>query len=396
MSTTVRRITSEARLRGELLSACDQGLLAPQRPHAQLGFVDLIIRIVRRGDREALRELHDHRTPLLHGRDGRQLRISEYLDLLKNGGLTGPWCEEDASILERAYDLTIDKLSHLPNRTRCKSRGPDCRFYFRAFLKHLRRRRRASKTIGALEMELLAASVLRGLITRHFYFSCLEARRRGDRSARRFFWSVQGRTICLKFPPGMTARQCRDWLESNVTTVRPIVQSTVMSVQAVIDERLFFPQSLARRIARPITSSVAAKTPSHFAANGGDADRSLAHFIAHEKAEMIDHQRPAIQALGKSALIALVQRVFEDVASGQYRPSVVARTFGLSKAAMSRFAGSRWSTRAHAEPANIPDLWRNMAQILAGDEGFIEAAKKAGVWDRVVSIARPSTDGSRP
>lgn len=192
----------------------------------------------------------------------------------------------------------------------------------------------------------------------------------------------------------MTARQCRAWLESNVTTVRPIALPAVTGVQAIIDERLFPPQLAARRNARPITPSTAIQTPARLAADGGEADGRLAHFIACEKAEMIDQQRPAIRALGKSALMALVLRVFEAVVSGKYRPSAVARAFGLSKAAMTRFAGSRWSTRPHGSPAGVPDLWRNMAQILATDEKFIEAAVKIGVWKRIASLAQPSTDGS--
>ena len=117
--------------------------------------------------------------------------------------------------------------------------------------------------------------------------------------------------------------------------------------------------------------------------------KGLAEAVAHEKAESIDRQRPAIRRMGPQRLEQMIRRIFDDMGAGVHSDIAIARDFGLSKPTYSRFAGSRWrqSPRRAAE-GMIPDLWRNTAQVLACYPTFTEAAKEAGVW----GVIRQSLD----
>jgi hypothetical protein len=122
----------------------------------------------------------------------------------------------------------------------------------------------------------------------------------------------------------------------------------------------------------------------------------LAAAIASEKADSIEEQRPAIQDLGKAKLKELVCCIFECLADGEYNSAEVSARYRLSKATMSRFAGTRWMGSDDGIEM-IPDLWRNTAHVLAYHSDFRTAAKKAGVWGKVSMISnnRNSVAGGR-
>ena len=109
----------------------------------------------------------------------------------------------------------------------------------------------------------------------------------------------------------------------------------------------------------------------------------LTEIIAAEKSADINKQRPAIRKIGPERLEQMILRIFEGLRQGEYLDAEIARTFNISKASFSRFAGKRWSSGSE----NIPDLWRNTARVIAKHEVFREMAQKAGVWDKVKSAA---------
>ena len=113
------------------------------------------------------------------------------------------------------------------------------------------------------------------------------------------------------------------------------------------------------------------------------AEHGLGTFVAREKCLRINEQRRAIRRLGRCLLSALIHRVFEVQATDSVPDHVIANEFGLSKATYSRFAGSRWSGY---DDKSIPDLWRNVAQIVAHVPSFREAATRAGVWSLIETI----------
>lgn len=118
----------------------------------------------------------------------------------------------------------------------------------------------------------------------------------------------------------------------------------------------------------------------------------LAETVAEEKADNIEYQRPAIQSLGQTRLRRLVCRIFDDLVSERYEAKNIATEFGLSKSTFSRFAGSRWNNSPEGNALGpVPDLWRNLAHILASHSTFRKAAKKAGVWRQVCNVISPET-----
>ena len=90
------------------------------RSYRAYSLVSLVGRIVRRADTRAVRELHDHRTVFQY--EGRWLRLAEYLGQLRAGALARKWCHGDATVLEQAYDLALDKFCRLPSRSSRRGR----------------------------------------------------------------------------------------------------------------------------------------------------------------------------------------------------------------------------------------------------------------------------------
>ncbi|MFH1742659.1 MAG: hypothetical protein ABIH23_26945 [bacterium] len=147
--------------------------------YQNLSFVQLIEHILYESDSEALRHLWNDR-PLFRGENGQRVRFIEFVTHLfkvaeRRGG----------ELAKRAYDLTIDKFSHLPDTRSCESIGvsrhedhkTDCRFYFRAFLERMEKEKQEGTYMGQIEEEELAARVLQGLVRRHFSLSMLECMR---------------------------------------------------------------------------------------------------------------------------------------------------------------------------------------------------------------------------
>ena len=107
------------------------------RKYQNLSLVELAEHIVRCSDREALRELHDHR-PLFRLRDSVSLLFVDFVDLICSSLWASRFANGNMAILDRARDLTVDKFSNLPDSnappTGRRNGGPDCRNYFRTFL----------------------------------------------------------------------------------------------------------------------------------------------------------------------------------------------------------------------------------------------------------------------
>lgn len=358
--------------------------------YRRLPLVELIELIAHHGDLAALRELHEHRT-IFHHKRGPGLRLVEYLQRLRESSVAQRLCGHNANILDRAYDLTNDKFSRLPGNpasrgrrqaARGRQRGPDCRYYFRAFLEYVAQNAKTSRS--ALEAELFAARRLQTFVYRHFLFSCKDAARQEPGASRTFFWRVNGRGIRVWMPSDMSRVQCKGWLKANVEAPDFRRPGERKRVQGIIDQRLGrpavlrFSQALGEKAGRMSKCQSIPWSVQHEMSTGG-----LAAAVAREKAQAIHRQRPAIRRLGPDQLARMIRCIFEELAAGTYKDSEVAHEFGLSKPTFSRFAGSRWSRRDTSATV-IPDLWRNTAQVLAGNAVFTESAKAAGIWDQVI------------
>ena len=83
------------------------------RVYQSLSLANLTERIVRYDDRDALREFHDHR-PLFLIRGKSPMLLAEFVDELCRCQWTLRFSNSNSAILDRAYDLTIDKFSNIP------------------------------------------------------------------------------------------------------------------------------------------------------------------------------------------------------------------------------------------------------------------------------------------
>jgi hypothetical protein len=113
----------------------------------------------------------------------------------------------------------------------------------------------------------------------------------------------------------------------------------------------------------------------------------FAEFIAREKAASVALQRPAIRALGSDKLAEFVLAVMENLLDKERTEEEIARAFGLSKSAYSRFAGSRWNGVKTNKRGTIADLWVNVSHVLAKNPMFVDVARQAGVFGPARDIA---------
>jgi len=318
--------------------------------------------------------------------------LAEFLSALcatpQAQALTG----HSVALAELAYDLTIDKFANLPSdqvaSANGKRAGSDCRCYLQSFLDRMAKWKAGNPGADPLREEIAASRTLQRQVVRAFQRSCLEARRSCNPGRSRYAWHVDGRVLYVWVPAWMPGHERRDWLEANVENADPGRPGERRRVQSIIDERLGVPRQVRLDETSRTAASHPVSLPREHSVEGGVSVRGLAQVVAEEKAENLHLQRPAIRALGQPALRDLILRIFGDLGEGRYEEKRLARAFGLSRATLSRFAGSRW----HPEPGSQPpDLWVNVAQTLASHQAFAEAAEEAGVWREVEAIleARP-------
>jgi hypothetical protein len=367
---------------------------APRRPYCSDSLLQLIKRIAHDADAAALQELHDHRRVFSWGDSG-ALRLTEFLDQLRQSQLTRSWCAHDANTADRAYDLALDRFSVLQaeppaggtaakRAARLKRHRVDCRSYYVALLRHVQQVLGERGTVSPIQEELLVARALERLVYRHFRLACLEAARR-DSPARRFRWQVDGVTVTLWMPRWMSPGQCRRWLSDHVTGPGQVMRSARQQIQALIDRELnvhMRARGQADMFAEAVVDAVAEAAPSLVASQRVIID-GLAAAVAEEKIQCIEQQRDSIRRLGPRKLRRLIITIFGHVLGDSRSDAELAAAFNLSKTAYSHFAGSRWF--ANARRRVIPTLWKNTAQVIAANEAFAEAAKAAGVWDRVLA-----------
>jgi hypothetical protein len=367
--------------------------------YGKMALVELGERIAEKGDKDALREVLENRF-FFHHLHKSIVRPVEYIASLKDNKIARRWCGYDDRILEDAYDLTIDKFFNIPaenqeNFEQSGPPGPDCRYYYKAFAQYARRRLAQKRPANTIEAELIAAEMLRRLIARHFHLSCLEAQRRAYELRRRYMWELDGLTLYIQLPIELPGRQCRKWLETNISDVDPKRPGEQDRVQAVVDRLLMRRKIVSIHYIRGGVENIPADTETIPATAEQDISvNGLAETVACEKAENIKRHRPAIRLLGPQKLKQLIHMIFAKLARGQYEEGKIADQFGLSRATFSRFAGSRWRRSCNDTiVSTVPDLWINTANTLAGHTNFVRAAQSAGVWKRVSQISIAEAKG---
>jgi hypothetical protein len=334
-------------------------------------------------------ELHNNRR-LFYYHSDQPLRLAEFIDKLRQSKPAWRWCNGHSQVLEEAYDLTISKFSGLPDTEKeasgLKSQGPDCRYYYEAFIRHAAKKMDEKTFNNEAARERQSARLLQNLVVRHFRLSCCECRGKSRDLTKRYLWKLDGCTMNLLLPVDIPSNQTARWLQENIPDVNPSRPGERSRVQARIDEL-----AVRRKILslENITMNEAAACTicSQLDTDDELTVKKLAEVIADEKAKAIDSQRPAIRQLGRVRLKKLIVEIFESLSCGTYEALSLARDFGVSPATLSRFAGSRWSGEDGSNKP-VPDLWVNTARMLSGEPVFVEAAQSAGVFSRVQQVLK--------
>ena len=328
--------------------------------------------------------------PLFRTREKPRLRLHEYLEAFRiwASGRTYPH-SKTFETADKAYDMTMDKFTNLPSASefseqspqsvgrKLKRSGPDCRYYWRAFLNHMEQEFANNPPGSKLEEETQAAAILQRFVRRHFLLSLLEAKRSTNEFWSRYTWRIGDYSICVWLPKFLKGRDRRAWLEEKVKDPDPTRLGERERIQRIIGGKFatmaYVP--LQEGLHEDTTDAIIDESldRSHFGF-------SLARFVADEKSADIENQRRSIKNLGAERLKQLVLRIFEDLDADTFQDHRIAEDFGLSKSTFSRFAGSQWQA---SDTDKIPDLWLNTAQVLSTRPEFKEAAVEAGVWGEV-------------
>ncbi len=327
--------------------------------YRQMPLNDLLSQLVRNQDKAALEEFHNNRT-LFQFHEKSKLLFAQFISALRDGCLNTNYGRQ----ADEAYDMTLDKFSRLPE----EGKGINCLLYFKAALNLL------PPNTNPLQSESNLTQILQRMVFRHFKLSLLETQRKGTWT--RYIWKVEGENIPLLLPKELSGSERRKWLENTFTKVQTNRPGERHRLQMAINTH--FQKVSLKSIEDPVIEQSQSDLPwiicDQLSIDG------LAKTLAHEKSDRLFEQRPSIRAMGRKNLKLLIKDIFESVDDKTNRDGAIARKYGLSKASFSRFAGSHWTY------PNTPDLWKNLANLIAHHPVMKEAAQYHGVWNTVKAI----------
>ena len=360
--------------------------------------VRLVMHIVEDADRLALRILLETRRLfyLLHEPP---LLLPEFIMKLRGRmAMRANYNADDCKLADCTYDLTLDKYSNFPEPIK-KSSKPhkrslkgmriDCRKYYRAFLSAFRMERKRLKIRTQSQEEFLAGIVLQRLVLRNFFWSRKECER-GTPFSIRYAWVVDGGKIYLHYPSHMTAKEFKAWLNENVTDTNPRAPDEKKWIQSLIDEKLGRGHHVSLDESGIVRTLKAKEEPCTTDTQEGYMfGRNLADAVAQEKVENIEKLRPGIRELGQNSIRKLVRQIFSALEHGDYELTKMAEQYGISKATLSRFAGSSWFEKMDgAQIVTVPDLWENTAVVLAKNPVFLDTVLASGFGDKLKEVLR--------
>jgi len=365
--------------------------------------ISLIRRIAEDSDELALRVFHETRS--LFYRNGKWLRTTDFIrslrDRIKWSGEEEAQTINMSTVTDEAYDLTLAKFYNIPGRhgrlptsdeINDSSNGftwnVDCRLYFKRLLTKIEATVARKNADSEMVVEEITSSVATSFVLGQYYLSLKECKRR-DSSSIRYVWTVKGKKLYLFYPPHLTAKQFRTWLEENISDVNTDFTDEQNRIQDLIDQYFYHIDNVFTENLEQIEHQGYLDQNRLERREGNQFSERLRVHVAREKSENLEKLRPSLKNLGKKRIYDLVHRIFTDLEEGEYNLSEVASNFGISKATLSRFAGSDWNeNKDRNRQADIPELWANTAHVLAGNPVFMETVKNSGYTDAICGILK--------
>jgi hypothetical protein len=359
--------------------------------------VELIRTIVEQSDKTALEVLLETRRLFYLQKERHALLLPEYLMKMREKMASMSESEtNDYRLADCAYDLTISKYSNFPissdemsksGKQPRKGTRVDCRKYYGAFLRKFEETKKKGEIKSPSQEEFEAGRLLQNMVFRNFLRSRLDCSRITPFS-KRYEWVIEGKKIYLWYPSYLTPKEFKAWLEENVKNLNPKPPNAKKRIQSLIDE------SLGRGYHIPFedlgiaeTLNTDAATPLITTQEEQMFGWNLADAVAQEKAENPNVLRPAIRKLGEQSIKQLILQIFAEIEHDDYDITRIASQYGLSKASLSRFAGSTWYEKMETDqPVTIPDLWKNTAQVLAGNPTFMQTVIDSKLADRFAEV----------
>ena len=342
--------------------------------YEQLIIADLAGLIVEKADRNAHNELLNRHICMVNGE---HLTLPGYLLFLKDN--RKPEQYESVIITEEAYNLVLFKFCSFPDN---ENNGVDCRRYYRAYLHHILPLIQGKNII---EQEKISAQKLKSFLYRQNSFSVMDAKRKVNGFSKTYIWKVGHKTYRVQMPSVMTGKQCREWLKDNIG--HPNTQNLYEKerIQQIVDGNLFIPSNITLDANSFRDFKAQTITPLSKLIENEMKVRPLSECIANEKADNLDFLRSSIARIGKNKVRKLVMEIFDAIINDTYKPSVLGSKFGVSPAAMTRFASLKWS---NGNGNTIPQLWLNLARYVVNLPQYSKMLYETGLYDKLCSVVQ--------
>ncbi len=363
--------------------------------YSQLTLVNLSFRIYHQSDEAALREILENRY-CFHTHNRNNLNFWEFVIQLRHA-----LSLYNEPLSEKTFDHLIDKFINLPELSgHNRNHGPDCRNQFRSFLHKFPGLETAELNDTKLEQFIEQEREFQKLVYRHFIWSQRECQREIE-GWNRYNWERNGMTIVVYLPLSLPGQERKKWLETFIPDAQNGTPVEKERIQRIIDQYFRFTGRFLR--IDDCLDELSENHPAPDSPFDQFTRKRLRDFIANEKASDISRLRPCIQKLGRLKVRKLVLTIMEEIAEDCFQPSLLAGKFGLQPSCMSHFAGREWTKKLIEQnrgdstarkkglipeeaEIKIPDLYKNIAQYLAMEPEWIDAAKKSGVWDSITLI----------
>jgi len=272
--------------------------------------------------------------------------------------------------LNLTYDRTLQKFTVL-KINKDKLEGPFCDKQYETLYKQITNNKDLSYTQSQLEQELEIESLFKKMVIRHLKFSWLEVCRQTNRLYQRYRWEVDGGTIELKKPLRIDGREFTKWLSTHIDNPKSCAKDEKHRIQKEVDD--WFGKSIEIDYSKIKNIQSGNLDPITETERYSEDFTTL---IADEKSRNLIKLRPAIRDLGADNVKELVKKIVDDHIYEKNNDVSNVREFGISKATYSRFAGRNWEQDNNGK---VPDLWKNIAEVVANDPVFYEIAISIGI-----------------